>query len=47
LSDFEYFKTHGNYEKYDFNTTDIVINGKKFYKNIWCLIYSDPFYDDP
>ncbi|WAM36194.1 NPCBM/NEW2 domain-containing protein [Caldicellulosiruptor acetigenus] len=35
LSDLEYFDREGSYNGFGFNATDIVVNGKKFYKNIW------------
>jgi len=35
LSDLEYFDKEGIYSDFGFNATDVVINGKKFYKNIW------------
>lgn len=35
LSDLEYFNKEGSWSDFGFNATDVVINGKKFYKNIW------------
>lgn len=41
LSDLEYFNKEGSYYNFGFNATDVVINGKKFYKNIWWNYWAD------
>lgn len=35
LSDLEYFNRTGSWDDFGFNATDVTVNGKKFYKNIW------------
>lgn len=41
LSDLQYFDRKGYWSDFGFNATDIIVNGKKFYKNIWWKVWGD------